>query len=159
MISKSSTEGVSPVIGVILMVAITVILAAVIGVFVLDLAGGTSQNPQASFDFEEEENTVGPDGNGDSDTHYDVIAKMISHQAGDEFKLQATDYDAIDDDGESDGDDTWEDSGNTFTSSSISAVGETTKVTAQGAGDEVTVIGVIEGEETVLQTYTVQGSV
>lgn len=33
-------EAVSPVIGVILMVAITVILAAVIGVFVFGLAGG-----------------------------------------------------------------------------------------------------------------------
>jgi len=35
-------EAVSPVIGVILMVAITVILAAVIGVFVFGLAGGIS---------------------------------------------------------------------------------------------------------------------
>lgn len=44
---------VSPVIGVILMVAITVILAAVIGSFVLNLGGSLQQNaPQASFDFD-----------------------------------------------------------------------------------------------------------
>ena len=45
-------RAVSPVIGVILMVAITVILAAVIGAFVLDLGQGIQQSaPQASFDI------------------------------------------------------------------------------------------------------------
>lgn len=42
-------RAVSPVIGVILMVAITVILAAVIGAFVLGLGGSTEAAPQASF--------------------------------------------------------------------------------------------------------------
>jgi flagellin-like protein len=43
---KNNEEAVSPVIGVILMVAITVILAAVIAAFVFGLAGstGTSKN-------------------------------------------------------------------------------------------------------------------
>ncbi|WP_248895512.1 type IV pilin [Haloplanus halobius] len=46
-------RAVSPVIGVILMVAITVILAAVIGTFVLGLGDQVSENaPQASFSFE-----------------------------------------------------------------------------------------------------------
>ena len=45
-------RGVSPVIGVILMVAITVILAAVIGAFVLGLGDQASESaPQASFDY------------------------------------------------------------------------------------------------------------
>jgi flagellin-like protein len=45
-------NAVSPVIGVILMVAITVILAAVIGTFVLGLGGGLDNDaPQMSFDF------------------------------------------------------------------------------------------------------------
>ena len=45
-------DAVSPVIGVILMVAITVILAAVIGTFVLGLGDQVSDTaPQASFDF------------------------------------------------------------------------------------------------------------
>jgi flagellin-like protein len=45
-------RGVSPVIGVILMVAITVILAAVIGTFVLGLGDSLNQAPQAQLDAE-----------------------------------------------------------------------------------------------------------
>jgi flagellin-like protein len=44
-------DAVSPVIGVILMVAITVILAAVIASFVLGLGDSQQQTPTASFDF------------------------------------------------------------------------------------------------------------
>ncbi|WP_284007811.1 type IV pilin N-terminal domain-containing protein [Haloarcula pelagica] len=48
-------QGVSPVIGVILMVAITVILAAVIATFVLGLGDQVSNTaPQASFSFDYE---------------------------------------------------------------------------------------------------------
>lgn len=52
-------RGVSPVIGVILMVAITVILAAIVGAFVLDI-GQQAENdsPQASFSV-----TAGPANN------------------------------------------------------------------------------------------------
>ena len=45
-------RAVSPVIGVILMVAITVILAAVIGTFVLGLGDSMNTAPQASLGFE-----------------------------------------------------------------------------------------------------------
>jgi flagellin-like protein len=51
---NDSKEGVSPVIGVILMVAITVILAAVIGTFVLGFADQLDQNPQAVVTFDED---------------------------------------------------------------------------------------------------------
>jgi len=47
-------DAVSPVIGVILMVAITVILAAVIGAFVLGFGGGGPSAPTASWDTAEE---------------------------------------------------------------------------------------------------------
>jgi len=48
----SDDRGVSPVIGVILMVAITVILAAVIGTFVLGLGSNVGNNaPSATFDY------------------------------------------------------------------------------------------------------------
>ncbi len=51
-------RAVSPVIGVILMVAITVILAAVIGAFVLGLGDQVSNNaPSASFEFNFENDT------------------------------------------------------------------------------------------------------
>jgi flagellin-like protein len=46
-------DAVSPVIGVILMVAITVILAAVIGTFVLGLGSEVQETPAAQFTFEE----------------------------------------------------------------------------------------------------------
>ena len=57
------TDGraVSPVIGVVLMVAITVILAAVVGSFVLGLASDvseTSPNAQISFNYDSETGNV-----------------------------------------------------------------------------------------------------
>src|SRR6056297_3274178 len=60
-------DAVSPVIGVILMVAITVILAAVIATFVLGLGDQVSNTaPQASFSFDysmgDKEVTVTHDG-------------------------------------------------------------------------------------------------
>ncbi len=74
-------RAVSPVIGVILMVAITVILAAVIGTFVLGL-GDQVQNttPQASFGF---------------DTTNSTQNVTISHETGDtitasDLKVSAT---------------------------------------------------------------------
>ncbi|WP_335999499.1 type IV pilin N-terminal domain-containing protein [Halorientalis halophila] len=72
-------DAVSPVIGVILMVAITVILAAVIASFVLGLGGSQQQTPQASFswDFEQKNASssyvqVGHDG-GDTIRHDELI--------------------------------------------------------------------------------------
>ena len=44
-------DAVSPVIGVILMVAITVILAAVIGTFVIGIGSQQQTTPSASFDY------------------------------------------------------------------------------------------------------------
>jgi len=62
-------SAVSPVIGVILMVAITVILAAVIGAFVLNLGQGVQQTaPQASFNF---------------DYADDVYNVTVTHETGD----------------------------------------------------------------------------
>lgn len=67
-------EAVSPVIGVILMVAITVILAAVIGTFVLGQADQLNENaPTTQFDYE-----------GNADDGYTVI-----HAGGDDFSPDA----------------------------------------------------------------------
>ena len=49
---SNDSRAVLPVIGVILMVAITVILAAVIGTFVLGLGDSVESAPQASFNFD-----------------------------------------------------------------------------------------------------------
>lgn len=89
-------EGVSPVIGVILMVAITVILAAVIGTFVLGLGDDVTEAtaPTADFDFDTE---TGEDG---------VESVTITHAGGDsipESELGITgdvsdDYETLDED-------------------------------------------------------------
>jgi len=70
-------DAVSPVIGVILMVAITVILAAVIGTFVLGLGDQVSDSaPQANFNFEFQGSDVASvthdGGNSISDSNLDV---------------------------------------------------------------------------------------
>ena len=49
----AADRAVSPVIGVILMVAITVILAAVIGTFVLGIAPGESPGPSSQISFQD----------------------------------------------------------------------------------------------------------
>jgi flagellin-like protein len=49
----SEMRAVSSVIGVILMVAITVILAAVIGTFVMGLGNNVSENAQAGVSFDQ----------------------------------------------------------------------------------------------------------
>ncbi|MFA9502659.1 type IV pilin [Natrinema sp. H-ect1] len=58
LIGNEDERAVSPVIGVILMVAITVILAAVIAAFVLDLGQGQEANPQAGIQFDEANSEV-----------------------------------------------------------------------------------------------------
>jgi len=72
-------DAVSPVIGVILMVAITVILAAVIASFVLGLGNSaTNTNPQASFSFEYEQVDENTDASSDN---WGLVT--VSHDGGD----------------------------------------------------------------------------
>jgi len=76
-------RAVSPVIGVILMVAVTVILAAVIGTFVLGIGSQvTSKTPTSSFEFNLEDN-----GNGFAGDTDDKIE--ITHRGGDEVQKEA----------------------------------------------------------------------
>jgi len=85
-------DAVSPVIGVILMVAITVILAAVIASFVLGLGDQAQQNaPQASFSWE-----------------YDGTDLTVSHESG-----ATIDGDALKFTGTGASGDTWADLGGT----------------------------------------------
>ena len=73
LIGNEEERAVSPVIGVILMVAITVILAAVIAAFVLDLGPGDSTAPNAQLGLE-------------TDTEYDgndQTFAVLNHEGGD----------------------------------------------------------------------------
>jgi flagellin-like protein len=93
-------DAVSPVIGVILMVAITVILAAVIGTFVLGLGDQVqSTSPQASFTFDFDSSVAPTAGNGfeNSTVEPDDGALTITHDGGDSI-AQAR-LDIKDDDG------------------------------------------------------------
>ena len=77
----SDENAVSPVISVILMVAITVILAAVIGTFVLGLGDQVQESPpNANFQFEYGSTTY-DDGAGDSGTFTTVT---VTHTGGED---------------------------------------------------------------------------
>jgi len=71
-----SDRAVSPVIGVILMVAITVILAAVIGSFVLGIGGDLNESPQVRLAVSDASDQL-----DDSTEGQDVL--NIEHQGGD----------------------------------------------------------------------------
>ncbi|WP_226021488.1 type IV pilin [Halomicrobium salinisoli] len=77
-------DAVSPVIGVILMVAITVILAAVIASFVLNVGEGATQSPpQASFEFSYDQSGDGGDG-----------TVTITHESGESVNPNSIDITA-----------------------------------------------------------------
>ncbi|MFB6300772.1 MAG: type IV pilin [Halobacteriales archaeon] len=74
LLDHSDNRAVSPVIGVILMVAITVILAAVVGSFILGVGSGIQATPQASFSFDYTQQT-----NAETDS------LELSHGGGDKI--------------------------------------------------------------------------
>jgi flagellin-like protein len=90
-------DAVSPVIGVILMVAITVILAAVIGTFVLGLGDQVSDTtPSASFAFDFD-NSASVSGDDLADSSSDGGELTITHDGGD--TIQSSNIDIRDTDG------------------------------------------------------------
>jgi flagellin-like protein len=133
---NNDSRGVSPVVGVILMVAITVILAAVIGTFVLDLGSNVQQNPQAGVTFDQ---------NGT-----DVTVQVISMENADGVSVTADStspsYDGpsgppeFNDDGEE---------------NDMDSVGQSVTISSTDSDDTVTVIGYLGDKEAVLQTYTI----
>lgn len=85
-------RGVSPVIGVILMVAITVILAAVIGAFVLGIGGDLQDTPQAQINIQTTDGTnisVSHNG-GDAIPHEDVTLLVNGSGDGDQLEDDLT---------------------------------------------------------------------
>ncbi len=79
-------RAVSPVIGVILMVAITVILAAVIGTFVLGLGDQIqTTTPSASFGFDQgtTDVTVRNTSGTNTEETLTVTSVTITHESGD----------------------------------------------------------------------------
>jgi flagellin-like protein len=136
---SNDSRAVSPVIGVILMVAITVILAAVIGSFVLGLGQDVDSAPQASFNFDQE-----ADGSG--------VDVTVQHRGGDNIEASNLEI-------RSEGTVKYESGG----SGSITSTGSTTLFAAgdsitfdASSGDQIDVVYVSSSGDNVLASYTVQ---
>ncbi|MFB6119063.1 type IV pilin [Halosegnis sp.] len=127
-------QAVSPVIGVILMVAITVILAAVIGTFVLGL-GDQVQNNAPSFQATYSFNPAGGDG-FETAANSDGDAFDVAHGGGDTADLSNFKI-VINDESQSD----LTSSGAVLTSGGSSSFSTGDSITAsEGAGTGVTFV-------------------
>jgi flagellin-like protein len=130
----NDNDAVSPVIGVILMVAITVILAAVIGTFVLGLGDQVSNTaPQASFTFDLEDNLDYDTNNGGTTDDGDILT--ITHDGGDSITASQL---TVKSDVDADLTDTRPGDGDVITGGSSAVSGsEAYDSTGIGSGDDV----------------------
>ena len=129
-------RAVSPVIGVILMVAITVILAAVIGAFVLGLGDSVSEtapSAQIDFDYNDDEVTLTHDG-GNS---FQVSNVELTGPNGSVSDLQTG--------AQIEGSEAWGDDGTVSAGASVTV----------SDGDQVNEVG---GEETLRLVWSSGGS-
>ncbi|WP_394348260.1 type IV pilin [Natrinema pallidum] len=134
LIGDEQERAVSPVIGVILMVAITVILAAVIAAFVLDLGGSVGQEAQAGVNIEVDETAKG-----------NVSVEVTSLGNSDHVELS----------GDVSGDAAASSTGTTNTSKMELGVGDTVRLQKDSGLSEssgtVTAVAVIQESETRTQ--------
>ncbi|APW99964.1 type IV pilin [Halobiforma lacisalsi AJ5] len=100
LVGDEDERAVSPVIGVILMVAITVILAAVIAAFVLDLGDSVGNTaPTANFEWDQDNTQTDSDLNvtatitgGESLDGGDLVIKTDSGVSATEWDLESSDW-------------------------------------------------------------------
>ncbi|MGZ0746682.1 type IV pilin [Haloparvum sp. AD34] len=132
-------RAVSPVIGVILMVAITVILAAVIGTFVLGLGDSLSESaPQATYDWSQN-STSNP------------IEVTVSHTGGDSIDASTVSASSTGDLSNTSAAENWTDA------DTITAGDSWTLDNSASSGDEITVTWTSSegGSSSVLTEYEV----
>ena len=125
-------RAVSPVIGVILMVAITVILAAVIGTFVLGLGESVSEEPRAGVSF--------------SQTGQDVT-ETWTNEGNIDSSSQALDVEG----GASGTNDCFSGTG----SVSLSSAGSSETGSSCVSDETITVTGTVDGQTGVVAQYQV----
>jgi len=125
-------RAVSPVLGVILVVAVTVILSSVVGVFVLDLGSGTQETAQAGVSVEESDDSVS--------------VTYVANGNVDKMVVDAPDSATV-----TGGDGSNEDE--------LTSPGQTVSVTGLSAGESVTVIGIVDGNKQVVQTYSTEAAI
>jgi len=143
---EEGERAVSPVIGVILMVAITVILAAVIASFVLGLGDTDDPAPSISFSTDEDTNANATEisiTSGDSDADADNLEIIIN---GDEDVSNET---------------TWGDEidGNDLgAGSSVTIGGEEDNIVDADEMEDVTEVQLIWDGDDQLQSYDLEGT-
>ena len=134
-LEAQDNRAVSPVVGSIIMVAMTVMLASIIGSFVLDLGDNASTSPHANVEFAQ-----------DSDAG-EVTARVTTMENADHVTI------AVHGGEISDGDCIGEHAGDN-TRCSLENIGDRATVNNLNDGDRITVVGYKKGEQRVLKTYT-----
>jgi flagellin-like protein len=133
--TQKQDSAVSPVIGVILMVAITVILAAVIGTFVLGLGQNVQENAQAGLTFDsnsaEDNVTISVTDPGNVDALYIQLDNQTSALGPDSSGVDGF----------------YGSSANIEASAGDRVTVDTSSVNA------ITVLGQVNGENTTIRTY------
>lgn len=155
-----NNRAVSPVVGVILMVAITVILAAVIGTFVLDLGSDQTAPARAGLSAEITDMEAG-DGQevwdeDEADNDNNNAGKEIEITVADLGNAESFGIQVADNDGSKYYD------GTSYVAyepavddESASSVGDGMRVDELTEGDTVTVTATNNGESNVIQTYEI----
>jgi len=128
---SDDSRAVSPVIGVILMVAITVILAAVIGTFVLGLGDQVESAPQASITF-----------SGDASSGVTIQHRGGDQLSRDEIELRGAGYTG---------------GGSVLGGSSIFAAGDSVTIPSGEvvSGQEISIVYTGGNREAVIASYDV----
>lgn len=119
MFDKQDNSGVSPVIGVILMVAVTVALVALVTVTVFDIGGDVSESPDATVQLQENSGAV--------------TATVLRNENVQDFSLQGT----LDDGSSTSPVSLSGNPGSTNTISGASATTQTDSQTGVGSGDSI----------------------
>ncbi len=133
------------------MVAITVILAAVIAGFVLDLGSSISEDADAAVSFDQSYNFA--------DESYTMDINTVEMTNADFLYVESP----VNDSSEGDDDENVEINGDIEASDNVDGdvalatdAGHSIEISDLEAGDEVQVIGVLSGDETVIATQTIQ---
>ena len=122
------TPAVSPVLGVILLVAVTVILSTTIGVFVFDLSDGLREDPQAGVSFEPAD---------DGTVEVQLVSMEASHVTIEADGAATVSYHG---------------------GGPLDSIGDGATVARLEDGDRITVLAHDSGAESVVQTYTYRGA-
>lgn len=161
MISQEQNKGVSPVIGVILMVAITVIIAAVVANFVLNLGQQLDSDAEASFQIDQTVVDFGAQ-------EYNVTISVSDMQTSDYLVVTSPDPNAnysstLTGEGASpppDGAPTSVENTQTVNTTDGGELGyrsgDRIIVSNVGGGETIQIYGGVSGDESLIQEYTVE---